>query len=314
MKSGDDMLSEIFYWILNMSIVGSAMGFIILGLRKIQALPRFFVYLLWVVPLLRFWVPVSLSEKYSLMTFISRFTTKTVVVYEPEALSPIVATNLVMAADAYFPVEYKTNMLESVFSAASLIWASVACAALIVLLLLYGFGFSKARVNRPLHLKGNVYLSDKITAPAVYGIRKPRIILPEGMAEEELKYVLLHENAHLSRRDNLFRCIALITACIHWFNPFAWLFLKYFFEDMELACDAKVLKNLSEDEKKEYALSLLSCTSGNGLLHASFGGAKIRVRIENILSYKKLTLLSAISFALLVSVIGLVLLTNAQIS
>ncbi|HWQ79051.1 MAG TPA: M56 family metallopeptidase [Anaerovoracaceae bacterium] len=307
------MLSELFYWVLNMSIVGSAMGFIILGLRKIQALPRFFVYLLWVIPLLRFWVPVSLSEKYSLMTFISHFTTKTVVVYEPGGvLSPLVATNLVMAADSYFPVEYKTGMLESVFSAASLIWAAVACTALIALLLLYAF--AKARVNRPPHLKENVYLSDKITVPAVYGIRKPRIILPEGMAEEDLKYVLLHENAHLSRRDNLFRCIALITACIHWFNPFVWLFLKYCFEDMELACDAKVLKSLSEDEKKRYALSLLSFTAGNGLLHASFGGAKIRVRIENILSYKKLTLLSAIAFALLVSAIGLVLLTNAQIS
>ncbi len=306
------MLSEIFYWVLNMSIVGGAAGLIILGLRKIRPLPRSLVYLLWVIPLLRFWAPVSPSESYSLMTLISRFTSKTVVVYEPEVLSPLVATNLVMAADAYFPVEYKTGMLESVFFFASLVWAVIACATLIVLLLLYGF--AKARVNNPLHLKDNVYLSDKVTAPAVYGIRRPRIILPEGMAEEELKYVLLHENAHLSRRDNLFRCIALITACIHWFNPFVWLFLKYCFEDMELACDARVLKNLSEDEKKRYALSLLSCTAGNGLLHASFGGAKIRARIESILSYKKLTLLSAIAFALLVSAIGLVLLTNAQIS
>ena len=305
MKSGDEMLSEIFYWVLNMSIVGSAVGLIILGLRKVRALPRFFVYLLWVIPLLRFWVPVSLPEK-------SSFATKTVAVFEPEGLPTLVTTNFIMAADTYFPVEYKTNMLESVFSVASLIWAAVACFALIVLLMLYAF--AKTRINPARHLKDNIYLSNKITGPAVYGIRKPRIILPEGMAEEELKYVLLHENAHLSRRDNLFRCIALITACIHWFNPFIWLFLKRFFEDMELSCDARVLKTLSESEKKRYALSLLSIAGENGLLHSSFGGAKIRIRVENILSYKKLTLLASIAFALLISAIGLVLLTNAQVS
>ena len=306
------MLAEIFYWVLNMSIIGSVMGCIILLLRKMKGLPRFFVYLLWVIPLIRLSIPIGLSGKYSLMTLISSFTTKTVVVYDPYILPSFVVTNSIMAANAYFPIEYKTDILESVFSIASLVWAVIACAALIAALVLYGF--TKAEVKYAKHLKDNVYVSDRITAPAIYGILKPRILIPEGMAEEDLKYVLLHENAHLCRRDNLFRCIALVTACIHWFNPLIWLFLKYFFEDMELACDTKVLRHIPEMEQQSYALSLLGYATGKSLFVSAFGGAGIKVRVENILSYKKLTVTSAICFVLLLAAIGVVLLTNAQVA
>jgi beta-lactamase regulating signal transducer with metallopeptidase domain len=105
----------------------------------------------------------------------------------------------------------------------------------------------------------------------------------------------------------------MITACVHWFNPLTWTFLKYFFTDMELACDAKVLKCLDERQTKEYARTILACADRKAFFASAFGGAKTKVRIENILSYKKLTLLSSLCFAALAAVIAVIIITNAAV-
>jgi beta-lactamase regulating signal transducer with metallopeptidase domain len=80
---------------------------------------------------------------------------------------------------------------------------------------------------------------------------------------------------------------------------------------MELACDVKVVKKLSEQQTKEYASSVLAASVGKAFFASAFGGAKTRVRIENILSYKKLTVISSACFGILIAVITVVLITNA---
>lgn len=304
------MIAEVFYWVLNMSILGSLTGLIILLLRRIKSVPRFCAYCLWLVPLLRFWLPLSISGKYSLMSLISQFATKTVVISQTSELPSVVFTNSIMAAKSYFPIVYKTNVLESAFNISGFIWIVVFCALLITSALLYHF--TKSEVKNAVHVSGNVYRCGGVTSPAVYGVFRPRIIVPENVPEKSLKLILLHENVHLKRKDNLLRCIAVITACLHWFNPLAWLFLKYAFEDMELACDAKVLKSLGSEEKKEYALTLLNFASKKTLYVSAFGAPKTRVRIENILSYKKLTLVSGVFFFALTAAVMIILLMNAQ--
>jgi len=219
-------------------------------------------------------------------------------------------TNSIMAAEDYFPIVYKTNVLESVFNISGFVWIVVFCALIITAALLYYF--TKSEVKNAVHMSGNVYRCGSVTSPAVYGIFRPKIIVPENVSEESLKHILLHENVHLKRKDNLLRCAAIVTACLHWFNPFAWLFLKYVFEDMELACDAKVLKSLSGEEKKSYALTLLNFASKKTLYVSAFGAPRTRVRIENILSYRKLTIVSGIFFFTLTAAVIILLLLNAQ--
>lgn len=303
------MISEAFYWILNMSITGSLAGLVILLLRRIKRIPRLCVYCLWLAPLLRFWLPFSFSGKYSLMSLISQLT-KTVVIYEVQGAPSLGFSNSVMAAKSYFPIVYKTNALETVFNISGFIWLVIFCALLITAALLYYF--TRSEVKNAKHISGNVYFCGSVTSPALYGILRPRIIVPEGVSGESLKFILLHENVHLKRKDNLLRCIAVITACLHWFNPLAWLFLKYVFEDMELACDAKVLKSLSGEEKKGYALTLLNFASKKTLYVSAFGAPKTKVRIESILSYRKLTLVSSIFFFALTAAIIVLLILNAQ--
>ena len=303
------MLSELFYWVLNISIIGSVTGLIVLLLSKIKILPRFAVYVLWILPLIRLWLPFGIANEYSLLSLISRFTTKTVVIWEE---SPhLTTTNTIMGANSYFPIEYKTDLLENVFNVASVVWIIVCCAAILTSVLLYFF--AKTELKSAELIKDNVYKSDRITTTAVYGVIHPKIIIHSAIADGDIDYIILHEQTHIARRDNLFRVVAVITACVHWFNPLSWILLKCFFADMELACDAKVLKSLNEIQTKEYASTILTCSSGKAFFGSAFGGAKTKVRIENVLTYKKLTVLSSLCFATFVLVIAVIIITNATV-
>lgn len=121
----------------------------------------------------------------------------------------------------------------------------------------------------------------------------------------------LHEKAHIRTFDNMWRIIAFLIVAVHWFNPLCWLFLKKFLADLELSCDERVLAKLGADRAKDYASSLLESRQGTTVFASAFGGAKIRTRIENILSFKKLTWISFTVFVALIGVIFYVLLTNA---
>ena len=123
--------------------------------------------------------------------------------------------------------------------------------------------------------------------------------------------MIRHEKTHIRRLDNLWRILGFATASIHWFNPFAWVFLKAFLEDLELACDEMAVSGYDAEERKSYARTLLECTRSKSLLVSPFGGAKVRTRIENVLSYKRMTAFSAAGFALLILIITVTLLTNA---
>ena len=306
------MLSEIFYWLLNMSIVGGVVSIIILVLRKIRIIPKSFVYMLWVIPLIRLILPFGMTSKYSLMTLVSNLTTRTVVVYEGTEFIPELSyTNSIMAANSYFPVEYKTNLLETVFRVTSILWVIIAVAAVLTAILLYVF--TKSEIKGAVPYKDNIFISDRITSPALYGIIRPKIIVPYGLSEADLNYIIIHEKSHAKRHDNLWRALAVMICCIHWFNPICWLSLRYFLEDMELSCDNKVLRKLTDKEKKEYAYTILKAATHKNLFVAAFGGAKIKIRVENILSYRKLTIISALLFSALVVSIFIILVTNAAI-
>lgn len=304
------MLAEVFYWVLNMSIVAVLMGLVVLALRSIRKLPRFFACCMWLVPLLRYWLPFALPGRFSLMTFIALFGTRSVPAPLASGQPELIYTNAVMAAESYFPIVYKAEALRYVFETASVVWLAGFVAALVALTTLYIL--SRMHVKDAAHVRGCVYRSVSVSSPAVYGIFRPRIILPEGVSESSLKYILLHEEAHIRRADNLWRILALLTACLHWFNPFSWVFLKFFFADMELACDARALKTLPESERKAYALALVSYAEQRKLLVSAFGGAKLKRRVQGVLAYHPLTLASALCFAALTAAVLIVLLTNAQ--
>ena len=301
------MLTVVFYWLVNMSITAAVSGAVVLLLRLIKKIPRRVICRLWVIPFIRMWLPFGLGSKYSLMSFLSRHAFKTVVVYTPSKI--LSGMNSMGLAESYQPFTLKSFLLERVFGVASVIWAVAALALILAFVFLYVITLRELSDAEPLY--DNLYVSYKITSPAVYGIFRPKIIIPWAYRDSDLTFVLMHEREHIKHADNLLRFIAFMTAALHWFDPFAWVFLKCFLTDLELACDERVLKKCGEEQKKEYARALLGFAESKSVFTSAFGGAKIRTRIENILSYRRMTVFSALCFALLAALTAYVLLTNA---
>ena len=304
------MLGEIFYWIFNMSIAATICAIPVLLLRLFKKIPRRIFIWLWLVPFVRMCIPVGISSKYGIMALLSKFTTKTVTIVQIGDDSALTMMNHVMGANSYFPITYKVNLLEDLFNTASVIWLVVALAAVLTLTVIYFITLGEMKDAQK--LKDNIYISDKIKTPAVYGIIKPKIVLPTEYKTSEPDFILMHERAHIKRKDNFIRLLTLVIACVHWFNPFVWLMLKLLYSDIELACDEAVLSKCNEAERKDYARALLTTVEKANVFAASFGGSKIRVRIENILSYKKISFFSVAAFSALVVAICYVLLTNAS--
>lgn len=292
-----------------MSITATVTGVLILLIRLIKKIPRRITVFLWIIPFLRMTIPFGMNSPYSLMSLLSKFTTKTIVVYQPTEDLSFSMINSVMAADTYFPITYKVNLLGNIFGVASVIWIIISSAVLLMLVVTYLSTLYELRDST--RLNDGIYLSKKVLSPAVYGIIRPKIILPESYKDRDYSIVALHEKTHIHCLDNLWRIIAFVIVAVHWFNPFCWLFLKAFLADIELSCDERVISKLGAERAKDYATALLENRQETTLFASAFGGAKIQTRIENILSFKKMTWFSLVVFIILISVIFYVLLTNA---
>lgn len=292
-----------------MSITAALTGLIVMLIRSIKRIPKRITVFLWMIPFLRMILPFGLNSPYSLMSLLSKITTKTIVVCQYADGIDFSMINSIMAADTYFPITYKTDILERVFGVASVVWLVVS--SVIVLMLTVIYFITIHEVKTATHLKDNIYLSQKVVSPAVYGIIKPKIILPASYKDRDIEFIVLHEKTHIRSLDNLWRLSAFLITAVHWFNPLCFLFLKCFLADLELACDERVMAKSGEERAKEYALSLLESGQGKAVFASAFGGAEIRIRIENILSFKKLTWFSLTAFTALIVAISYVLLTNA---
>lgn len=125
--------------------------------------------------------------------------------------------------------------------------------------------------------------------------------------------ILEHENVHRKRLDNLWRALAVAAACVHWFNPLVWLMLRSFFRDMELSCDETVLKHgkYGSEGSKAYASALLQFAGNRSIFAPSaFGSSGVRVRIVNVLNYKRMTVIGAAASAIFLLAVAFALITN----
>jgi beta-lactamase regulating signal transducer with metallopeptidase domain len=80
--------------------------------------------------------------------------------------------------------------------------------------------------------------------PMTWGLRNPIVLLPEDCSQwtaEQRRGVLLHEMAHVTRRDCHTQLLAQIVCLLHWFNPLAWMAAARMRAEREMACDDRVL-------------------------------------------------------------------------
>lgn len=113
-----------------------------------------------------------------------------------------------------------------------------------------------------LNIKRNikVYYQNYKKVTSIFGIFNSKILISKdvlNLDDEELKYIFMHELAHYKRKDLMLNMLMLFMLSIHFFNPIVWYLFRKIREDIELAADEYVVRNISKNEIKQYGLTLI---------------------------------------------------------
>ncbi len=120
---------------------------------------------------------------------------------------------------------------------------------------------SEMRLSRRVELR----ISRGPAVPMTWGTLAPKVLLPAEASEwppERRRLVLLHELAHVARRDSLSRSMASLACALYWFHPGAWFAARRMRMEQEHAADDRVL--VAGGPAQAYALSLLHLAGGPG--------------------------------------------------
>ncbi len=168
------------------------------------------------------------------------------------------------------------SLFDSLSSTILLIWAVGALVALlpmIVALVRVQIVAQRARPTADLrwvrlirqtpaisHLASRVRVieSDEASMPMTWGVHRPTLLVPADAAvwpEWKCRNILLHELAHVERRDCLTQIVAQIACAVYWFNPLSWVAAHRMRVERELACDDRVIS--AGSTATEYAENLL---------------------------------------------------------
>ncbi|MDB6015981.1 MAG: Peptidase BlaR1 [Pedosphaera sp.] len=164
--------------------------------------------------------------------------------------------------------------------------------------------------------------TSEVTAPALYGAVRPRLLIPEGLAAafdaRELRHIFLHELAHVKRHDMIVHWLMTATQVLHWFNPLVWAAMARMRLERELACDALALSHEENEENESYGQTIIKLLDGfvrpmptPGVVGILEKQGPIKERIVMIARFKKAPQWSAFAIVL---ILGLVLtgLTDAR--
>lgn len=166
-------------------------------------------------------------------------------------------------------------------------------------------------------LYGNVYRSNTINTAFIIGVIKPKIYLPKNISRQRQRYIILHEEIHLKRKDYLFKFIGFVALALHWFNPLVWLAYKLAEKDMEMSCDEAVIRQIGPGEKKGYSQTLLSLSRPFGeyrAMHLAFGEGETKQRIINVLNFKRPQAKYVAGIICVISMAGVLLVSNPALN
>lgn len=199
------------------------------------------------------------------------------------------------------------------FNIYSVLWLAGMAALLVHALV--SAGKLKRKLATAILLRDNIYESEFVDSPFVFGVVKPNIYLPMHMDEGTAAYVIAHERAHLARRDHWWKVLGYLVLALHWFNPLVWVAYILFCRDIELACDEKVVKGLDGAARADYSQALLSCAAPGRTVAAcplAFGEGNIKMRVKSALHYKKPAFWVAAAAVLAVVIMAVCFLTNPR--
>lgn len=311
-------MDDVFLKLVNLSISASWLILAVLVLRFVlKKAPKWVMPLLWGVVALRLVCLFSIESALSLIpsaeTIPSEIVTETrePVLYEQATLD--IVTNPTLPSAAEVPVGVSRQQAQVDFNIYSVLWLAGMAALLVHALV--SAGKLKRKLATAILLRDNIYESEFVDSPFVFGVVKPNIYLPMHMDEGTAAYVIAHERAHLARRDHWWKVLGYLVLALHWFNPLVWVAYILFCRDIELACDEKVVKGLDGAARADYSQALLSCAAPKRAVAAcplAFGEGNIKMRVKSALHYKKPAFWVAAAAVLAVVIVAVCFLTNPK--
>lgn len=171
----------------------------------------------------------------------------------------------------------------------------------------------RRKVCEAVILRGNIYQSEKVCSPFVLGIIRPKIYLPYHMDSREMDHVIAHEQTHIRRKDHWWKPLGFLLLTTHWFNPLMWLSYILLCRDIELACDEKVIRKMSNEQRADYTQALVACSVDRRLITAcplAFGEIGVKERVKSVMNYKKPAFWIVLASVIVCAVIAVCFLTN----
>lgn len=289
-------LNSIFLKLLQMSPSACWMTAAVILLRFLfKNAPKNMRCILWGLAGLRLVCPFSIESVFSLIPrtetasqplLFSRASDSLPAAHPPSGGSHLTAEFLQTFPSA--PDTSASDSLRTLLTVCTTVWAAGAAVfilyALISSLVLYH------RLRESIWLKENIWLCDRIDAPFIYGIFRPRICLPSDIQASCAAYATAHEKAHLARHDHWTKLLGYLLLAVYWFHPAVWAAYILFCKDIELACDEKVIQNFDMHSRKEYSAALLDLSISRRTLAAcppAFSEGNVKERVKEVLHYKK---------------------------
>ena len=286
-------MNELFLKIINMSISASWLVLAVLILRFVlKKAPKWINVLLWGIVAIRLIFPFSFESTLSLIPSaetiplnIGMDTTPTInsgISAINNAVNPIISQSNTPMAGA------SVNLLQITIGIYEYIWIF----GMIALALYTAISYWRLhrKVDTAVRYKDNIFQSENVSSPFVFGIIKPRIYLPFKMNGQDLEHVVAHEHAHIRRKDHWWKPFGFLLLTIHWFNPLMWMAYVLLCRDIELACDEKVIKELGNEQRGDYTQALVACSVNRRMIAAcplAFGEVSVKERVKSVMNYKK---------------------------
>ena len=286
-------MNELFLKIINMSISASWLVLAVLILRFVlKKAPKWINVLLWGIVAIRLICPFSFESTLSLIPSaetiplnIGMDSTPTInsgISAINNAVNSIISqSNTPMAGASINPLQITIGIYEYIW-----IFGMIALALYTAI----SYWRLHRKVDTAVRYKDNIFQSENVSSPFVFGIIKPRIYLPFKMNGQYLEYVVAHEQAHICRKDHWWKPLGFLLLMIHWFNPLMWLAYVLLCRDIELACDEKVIKELCNEQRGDYTQALVACSVNRRMIAAcplAFGEVSVKERVKSVMNYKK---------------------------
>ena len=285
-------MSGLFLSIINMSISASWIVLTVLLLRiLLKKAPKWIMVLLWGIVAIRLICPFSIESAISLIPSAETIT-KAPNAPRPHFESGVTIidnqVNDYLGGNYFEGVTRPTGYFVDITTILAIVWL----VGILVLLLytIISYFRVKNKISTAIILRDNIFQSENVVSPFVLGIIKPKIYLPFNMDDQDMEHVIAHEQAHIHRKDHLWKPFGFLVLTLHWFNPLIWFGYVLLCRDIELACDEKVVKEFNNEQKADYSQALLTCSVKRRVISAcplAFGEVGVKNRVKSVLSYKK---------------------------